>query len=110
MTEKRKENRGGVRMGAGRKPIFEISDTERREIIKTVKKELATNKTSIGQELSRIICGHSVREKLAAISLYTKNVLTQTSEKDVNVNQVQKPQIFIPEEYPDSDEAPCFKH
>lgn len=50
----------------------------------------------------------SVANKLAAIKLFKDFTMARSTEKDVTVTQVRVPQVFIPEKYPDSDEAPDY--
>ena len=52
--------------------------------------------------------GKDKRLKLAATQLYVRDVLPKVSERDVTVTEITKPQIFVPEKYPDSSEAPDF--
>ncbi len=108
---KKVENRGGKREGSGRKPIFELGEKERREIIQDVKVKAAANKTSFGAELGKIMFGKAgdKRTRLQAMRLYATDILPKVSERDITITEITKPQIFVPEKYPDSSEAPDFK-
>lgn len=108
---KKIENRGGKREGSGRKAIFELGEKERREVIQDVKAKAAENKTSFGTELGEIMFGKGgdKRTRLQAMRLYATDILPKVSERDITVTEITKPQIFVPEKYPDSSEAPDFK-
>ena len=105
------ENRGGRREGAGRKRIFEISEAKRKEILKDIAAIAKEHDSSIGKELGNMIFGLNKdrRLKMQAIQVYLRDLLPKSSERDVTVTKIQKPQIFIPEKYPDTAEAPDFK-
>jgi hypothetical protein len=111
MSENKPENRGGYRPGAGRKRIFELGQEKRAEIIRDVQAEAERNGTSFGAELGKLIFGKRAekRTKLAAMQLYVRDVLPKVGEREVNVNEVIKPQVFLPEKYPDSADAPEYK-
>ena len=104
------ENRGGARPGAGRKAIFELGDKERAKIIKQVNAQAKKNGTDFGSELGKLMFGPNAekRLKMQAMQLYVRNVFSKVSEQNVNVNEITKPQIFVPEKYPDNSEAPDF--
>ena len=104
-----KENRGGKREGAGRKPIFELGEAKRKQIMKDVE-EIANEKgTSIGKELGNMMLGNDKRLRMQAMQLYVRDVLPKISERDVTTTTITKPQVFVPEKYPDDDSAPDFK-
>ncbi len=105
------ENRGGSRPGAGRKAIFELGDKERANIVKQVNEQARKNGTDFGSELGKLMFAPNAekRLKMQAMQLYVRDVLPKTSERDVNVTEITKPQIFVPEKYPDDDSAPDFK-
>ena len=109
--KKKAENRGGKREGSGRKPIFELGEQERRQIIEDVRNQAKENDTSFGSELGQIMFGEGgdKRTRLQAMRLYATDILPKTSERDVTVTEITKPQVFLPERYPDSDEAPDYK-
>ena len=102
------ENRGGAREGSGRKAIFEIGEAKRTEILEAIDTAVQENKTSVGQELAKMICGKDQRLKMQAIQIYLRDLLPKTSERDVTVTEITKPQVFVPEKYPDSDAAPDY--
>ena len=105
------ENRGGKREGAGRKAIFELGEAKRKKILKDVEAVAEEKGTSIGQEIGNLIFGRGKdkRLKMQALQLYVRDVLPKVSERDVTVTAITKPQVFLPEKYPDSAEAPDFK-
>jgi len=111
MSTKKTENRGGKRKGSGRKPIFELSDSVRREIIVDVMAEAEANGTSIGRVMGQAIFkpGGDQRYKTQHLQTFLRDVLAKQSERDVTITEFKVPQIFVPEKYPDSDEAPIFK-
>lgn len=104
MTEK-KENRGGARPGAGRKPIFDLSEAKRREILADLDRVAKEKGTSIGQELSTLVFGRDKRNKIAGLKMVLSDVLPKHSERDVNVTKVTEPAVYLPEQKPDTDEA-----
>lgn len=105
------ENRGGKREGAGRKAIFELGEAKRKEILKDVEAIAKKKGTSLGKELAVMMFGRGKdkRLKMTAMQLYVRDVLPKVSEREVTVTAITKPQVFLPEKYPDSDEAPDFK-
>lgn len=103
------ENRGGAREGSGRKAIFEIGEAKRTEILEAIDVAVQGSNTSVGKELAKMICGKDQRLKMQAIQIYLRDLLPKVSERDVTVTEVTKPQVFLPEQYPDSDEAPDYK-
>lgn len=104
------ENRGGAREGAGRKPLLDLSGTQREEIIKQVKAVAEKYGTSLGEVLGEMMfSGKDRRTKLAAMRLYVGDVLPKVSESHKEVTDHTKPQVFTPEKYPDSDDAPQYR-
>lgn len=108
---KKTENRGGKREGSGRKPIFELGERERRKIIEDVTAQATDNGTSFGSELGKLMFseGGDKRTRLQAMRLYATDILPKMSERDITVKEITKPQVFLPERYPDSSEAPDYK-
>ena len=96
------EKRGGKRAGAGRKSIFELGQKKRREIIEIVERELKKHGTSFGQELANLIRDRKdKRTKLAAMKLYSADILPKISEKDLeDENRPLGPAVFLPEQHP----------
>ena len=105
------ENRGGERKGSGRKAVFELGNKERSDIIKQVKEQAKKNGTKFGLELGKLMFAPNAekRLKMQAMQLYVRDVLPKSSERDVTTTKITKPQVFLPEKYPDSDEAPDYK-
>ena len=102
---------GGARKGAGRKAVFELGSAKRKEIMDDIASAAKEKNTSIGKELADMMFGRSKdkRTKLSAMSLYVRDVLPKISERETTETVVLKPEIYLPELLPDSDEAPDFK-
>ena len=105
------ENRGGKRSDAGRKALLELGGESRAEIIETFKKIAEENGTTFGEELANMIFGErkEKRLKMQAMQLYVRDVLPKISEREVTEIQVLVPQIYLPEEFEDTDGVPDFK-
>jgi hypothetical protein len=104
------ENRGGARPGAGRKPLLDLAGEKREIIIKDVQAVAEALGTSFGKLLGELIfANEDKRLRLAAMQLYVRDVLPKVSEREVNVNDVTKPQVYVPEKYPDSGDAPEYR-
>ena len=106
-----KENRGGKRKGAGRKAIFELGEAKRKEIMQDVAANAAKKGTSIGKELGNMMFGRGKdkRLKMQCFQLYIRDVLPKVSERETTTTTIVKPQIYLPEEFEESDSAPDFK-
>ena len=104
------ENRGGKRPGAGRKPLSELGGEKREEIIADVQAVAEKNGTSFGQELGKLMFGRNKDKRLmmSAMQLYARDILPRISEKEATAAEIKVPQIFIPEQFPDTDEAPDY--
>ena len=104
------ENRGGRRAGSGRKPIFELGEQERRQIIKDVRAKAKENGTSFGAQLGKLMFGKAgdQRTRLQAMRLYATDILPKVSERETTTTTILKPQIYLPEEFED-EAAPDFK-
>lgn len=101
---------GGAREGAGRKPLLDLAGENREQIIKDVLEEGKKLGLTFGSVLGKLIFEtEDKRTKLAAMQLYVRDVLPKVSEREVNVNEIQKPQVFTPEKYPDSTDAPEYR-
>ena len=105
------ENRGGSRPGAGRKIIFDLGDKEGAKIVKQVDEQAKKNGTDIGSELGKLMFAPNAdkRLKMQAMQLYVRDVLPKVSERNVTVNEIRMPQVFIPEELPDTNEAKPYE-
>ena len=105
------ENRGGKREGSGRKAMFKLGNKERSKIIRKVQEQAKQNGTDFGSELGKLMFAPRAekRLKMQAMQLYVRDVLPKVSERDITTTQITKPQVFVPEPYPDSSEAPDFK-
>ncbi len=101
---------GGRREGAGRKPLLDLAGESREQIIKDVLAEGERLGLSFGALLGKLIFeNEDKRLKLAAMQLYVRDVLPKVSEREVTVTDVSKPQVFTPEKYPDSSDAPEYR-
>ena len=108
---KKTENRGGKREGAGRKPIFEFGEAQRREIIEDVAAVAKKNKTSFGKTLGNMMFGPKgeSRTRLQSMKLFATDILPKVSERDVTITKVKLPQVFIPEQLPDTEDAQPYE-
>lgn len=109
MSKAKTEYRGGKRKGSGRKSLFALGYAERVQIIKDVDSEFKKNGTSRGIELGKMMTSNDQRLKMQAYQLFYRDVIPKVAERDVTTTEYKIPQVFIPEKYPDSDEAPDFK-
>lgn len=99
---KKTENRGGKRKGSGRKPIFELGEKERCQVISDVNEKAKENGTSFGSELGEIMFGKGgdKRTRLQAMRLYATDILPKISERDVTETKITVPAVFLPERHP----------
>jgi hypothetical protein len=79
----RTENRGGARPGAGRKPIYTVSEREVKRLVKAARKKAKES----GQDIAEILMGlaYQVDDKrtaLGAIRIYLEHTTVNTVEKD----------------------------
>ena len=101
---------GGAREGAGRKPLLDLAGEKREQIIKDVQAEAEKQGTTFGATLGKLIFeNEDKRLKLAAMQLYVRDVLPKVSEREVTVTDTTKPQVFTPEKYPDTSDAPEYR-
>ena len=98
----KRENRGGKRKGSGRKPIFELGEKERCQVISDVNEKAKENGTSFGSVLGDIMFGKGgdKRTRLQAMRLYATDILPKISERDVTETKINGPAIFLPEDHP----------
>lgn len=109
MSDKNGQNRGGAREGAGRKPVFDLGQAERENIIKEVRAAAEEKGTSFGQELGALMFGGKKAEKrtrLAAMQLYVRDVLPKVSEREVNEPKWTGPAVYLPEQRPALETIP----
>lgn len=93
------ENRGGKREGAGRKPVFELSDEARIAALKDFAAIAKKYNTTLGKALGEIAFGRhkSKTLKIQAMRCVLSNLMTQTSERDVTVSKKPiEPGILLP--------------
>jgi hypothetical protein len=79
----RTENRGGARPGAGRKPIYTVSEREVKRLVKAARKKAKES----GQDIAEVLLGlaYQVDDKrtaLGAIRIYLEHTTVKTVEKD----------------------------
>ena len=108
------ENRGGKRAGAGRKLGYSpgreaLSVRQAKEFEATARKLAKEFGKTIQEIIGRQIYDPeaSLKDVQTAANLFWKYSVIGASEggdADVKV-----PQVFVPEKYPDSDEAPVFE-
>ena len=81
----KRENRGGKRKGSGRKPIFELGEKERCQVISDINEKAKEHGTSFGSELGEIMFGKSgdKRTRLQAMRLYATDILPKISEREL---------------------------
>ncbi len=108
MSKTKTENRGGKRKGSGRKSLFALGHEERAQVIKDIDAEFKKNGTSRGVELGKMMNSSDQRLKMQAYQLFYRDVIPKVAERDVNITEFKMPQVFIPEKYPDSDDAADF--
>ena len=108
MIKTKTDNRGGKRKGSGRKSLFALGHAERVQIIKDIDAEFKKNGTSRGIELGKMMNSNDQRLKMQAYQLFYRDVIPKVAERDVSITEFKLPQVFIPEKYPDSDDAPDF--
>ena len=108
MSKTKTENRGGKRKGSGRKSLFALGHEERAQVIKDIDAEFKKNGTSRGIELGKMMNSSDQRLKMQAYQLFYRDVIPKVAERDVSITEFKMPQVFIPEKYPDSDDAPDF--
>jgi site-specific recombinase XerD len=96
----KKENRGGRRPGAGRKPKYMLSETQIKNMLRAARKKAKETGKTIDDILLDIIYTDgkkiSERDQLAAIKLFKDFTITKSSEKTVTHNVNQGPAVGLP--------------
>ena len=105
---------GGAREGAGRpkrEELLDLGGESRAEIIRTIERVAKEHGTTFGGEIANMIFGKNKekRLKMQAMQLYVRDVLPKISERETTETVILKPEIYLPELLPDSEEAPDFK-
>jgi hypothetical protein len=80
------DNRGGKRPGAGRKPIYEISDRELKQLVKAAKKKAKETGKSLADVLIEL--AYQIDDKrtaLQALRVYFERVIIKSTERDINI-------------------------
>ena len=91
------KQRGGTRPGAGRKPIYVISEKEVKKLVEAAEKKTKETGKSIADVLIDLAYQKDdKRTALGAIRIYLDHTITKTTEKDINLNDNQNagPNIF----------------
>ena len=93
---KKTENRGGYRPGSGRKPN-EISNKTIDGLLSALKENEKKHGTTWQQELADIMWGTDKAAKIRVGKILTEVLATKHSSKDININEINGPQIGLPE-------------
>jgi len=91
------DGRGGARPGAGRKPVYVISEKERKKLVKAANKKAKETGKSLADVLIDLAYQKDdKRTALGAIRIYLDHTITKATEKDINLNDNQNagPTIF----------------
>jgi len=97
----KKENRGGKRTGAGRKPKNQWGHT-RADMLKIADEVAEKEGASIWHVLNRIIYhAPNIRDRLTGIKIHADIVMPKQSESKVEVTKKQAPKIYLPQAKPD---------
>ena len=84
------DGRGGARPGAGRKPIYVISEKEVEKLVEAAEKKAKETGKSIADVLIDLAYQKDdKRTALAAVRIYLDHTITKTTEKDINLNENQ---------------------
>lgn len=91
------DNRGGKREGSGRKPQYELSDAERKRLVKAARDRAKKE----GKHISELLVDLAYqqddkRTSLQAIKTYFDQVIVKASEKDVHTDRPSGPAIMLP--------------
>jgi hypothetical protein len=90
--------------------LLELAGENREQIIKEVQEAGRKLGLTFGEMLGKLIFENTdKRNQLAAMRMYVADVLPKVSEREVNVTETTKPQVFTPEKYPDSSDAPEYR-
>ena len=82
------ENRGGSRPGAGRKPVYVISEKEVKKLVKAARgKARETGKSLADVLIDLAYQTDDKRTSLAAIRIYFDHTIVKNTEKDINLKQ-----------------------
>jgi hypothetical protein len=80
------DNRGGARPGAGRKPIYEISESELKQLVKAAKKKAKETGKNLADVL--IDLAYQIDDKrtaLQALRVYFERVIIKSTERDITI-------------------------
>ena len=105
----KKENRGGARPNSG-PPKQTLSQSQIKEMRDAAHARAKKEGRSIFDVLLDIVYGESTNTKdcLAASKLYLDKMMIAVKEGG-ETDKVLAPQIYLPQELPDTDEAPDYK-
>lgn len=90
------DNRGGARPGAGRKPIYEISEHEVKQLINAAKKKAKETGKSLADVLLDL--AYQTKDKrtaLGAMRIYFDRVIIKNTEKDITISKTMTSGVFI---------------
>jgi hypothetical protein len=99
-----KENRGGARKGAGRKPAKSMCEEQVKKMLSTAERYQAKHGKSIDEALLDIVYSHEsdMKEKLAAIRIFKNFTMEKLKEETDDGQSAQTgPQFYLPERRPD---------
>src|SRR5262245_30488000 len=104
---KRSRNWGGARPNSGPEKQT-LSAAQVKQMLDAAEARANTEKKTIDDVLLDFIYGaESAPNKLAAIKIYKQYTMVATSEGG-EADLTLGPQIFTPEKYPDSEDAPAY--
>ena len=84
------DGRSGTRPGAGRKPVYVISEKEKKKLVKAAKKKAKETGKSLADVLLDLAYQKDdKRTALGAIRVYFEHTIVKNTEKDINLNQHQ---------------------
>ena len=96
---------GGARSGAGRKPIFGISEREMKHLMKALRDEAKERGVAWQQQFVGHLYSDDWREAAAFFKMLTDRLFVRSSEQDITVNKYDGPGILLPERLPDPADA-----
>ena len=99
------QNHGGVRPGAGRKPIYGISERETKRLMKALRDEAREKGVSWQEQFVGHLYSDDRREAAAFFKMLTDRLFVRSSEQDITVNKYDGPGILLPEQLPDPADA-----
>jgi hypothetical protein len=84
------DGRGGARPGAGRKPVYVISEKEIKKLVRAARKKAEeTGKTLADVLIDLAYQKDDKRTALGALRIYFDHTIVKNTERDINLNQHQ---------------------